>query len=74
MTVSGQGVLSFNDVSQEKSARYTAVEPSSGSNVIPRRARPSLAGVRPHGGDLDDSDDVLEAARELLDRPEVPRS
>ena len=25
-----------------------AVEPSSGSNVIPRRARPGLAGLRPH--------------------------
>ena len=25
-----------------------AVEPSSGSNVIPRRARPGLAGPRPH--------------------------
>ena len=26
---------------------YRAVEPSSGSNVIPRRARPGLAGLRP---------------------------
>ena len=25
-----------------------AMEPSSGSNVIPRRARPGLAGLRPH--------------------------
>ena len=25
-----------------------AVEPSSGSNVIPRRACPGLAGLRPH--------------------------
>jgi len=32
----------------ETSARYRAVEPSSGSNVIPRRARPGLAGLRPH--------------------------
>ena len=30
--------------------RYRAVEPSSGSNVIPGRARPGLAGLRPHGG------------------------
>ena len=29
----------------ETSARYRAVEPSSGSNVIPRRARPVLAGL-----------------------------
>ena len=35
-------------VFQETSARYRAVEPSSGSNVIPRRARPGLAGLRPH--------------------------
>ena len=28
-----------------------AVEPSSGSNVIPRRARPGLAGLGPHIGD-----------------------
>ena len=27
--------------------RYRAVEPSSGSNVIPRRARPGLAGLGP---------------------------
>ena len=32
------------------SARYRAVEPSSGSNVIPRRARPGLAGLGPHSG------------------------
>ena len=30
------------------SARYRAVEPSSGSSVIPRRARPGLAGLWPH--------------------------
>ena len=29
-------------------ARYRAVEPSSGSNVIPRRACPGLAGPGPH--------------------------
>ena len=29
---------------------YRAVEPSSGSNVIPRRARPGLAGLGPHKG------------------------
>ena len=40
--------LSADDVFQETSARYRAVEPSSGSNVIPRRARPGLAGLRPH--------------------------
>ena len=32
---------------QETSTRYRAVEPSSGSNVFPRRARPGLAGLRP---------------------------
>jgi len=31
--------------------RYRAVEPNSGSNVIPRRARPGLAGLRPHRQD-----------------------
>ena len=41
-------LLSSDDVSQETSARYRAVEPSSGSNVIPRWARPGLAGLRPH--------------------------
>ena len=30
-----------------RSFRHRAVEPSSGSNVIPRRARPGLAGLRP---------------------------
>ena len=30
----------------------TAVEPSSGSNVIPRRARPGLAGLGPQAGNL----------------------
>ena len=40
--------LSSDDVFQEISARYRAVELSSGSNVIPRRARPGLAGLRPH--------------------------
>jgi len=41
--------LSSDDaVFRETSARYRAVEPSSGSNVIPRRARPGLAGLRPH--------------------------
>jgi len=28
--------------------RYRAVEPSSGANVIPRRAHSGLAGLRPH--------------------------
>jgi hypothetical protein len=36
-----------DDVFQETSARYRAVEPSTGSNVIPRRARPGIAGLRP---------------------------
>ena len=31
--------------------RGGAVEPSRGSNVIPRRARPDLAGLRPHRGE-----------------------
>ena len=33
---------------QETSARYRAVEPSSGSNVIPTRARHGLAGLGLH--------------------------
>ena len=37
-----------DDVSQEKSSRYREMEPSSGSNLIPRRARPGLADLRPH--------------------------
>ena len=37
-----------DDVFQETSARDIAVEPSSGSDVIPRRAHPGLAGLRPH--------------------------
>ena len=41
-------VMSSDDVFQEASTRYRAVERSSGSNVIPRRARPGLAGLRPH--------------------------
>ena len=40
--------LSSDNVFQETSARYRAVEPKSGSNAIPRRARPGLAGLRPH--------------------------
>ena len=40
-------LLSSDDVFLDKSARFRAVEPSSGSNVIPRRARPFLAGLRP---------------------------
>jgi len=40
--------LGSDDVFQETSARCRAVEPSSGSNVIPRRARPGLAGLGPH--------------------------
>jgi len=45
-------MLSSDDVFPETPARYRAVEPDSGSNVIPRRARPGLAGlaglIRPH--------------------------
>ena len=40
--------LSSDAAFQEASAPYRAVELSSGSNVIPRRARPGLAGLRPH--------------------------
>ena len=40
--------MSFDDVFRETSARYGTVEPSSGSDVIPRPARPGLAGLRPH--------------------------
>ena len=32
----------------ETSARYRTVEPSNGSNVISRRARPGLSGLGPH--------------------------
>ena len=39
---------SSDDVFQEISARCRAVEPSSGVKVIPRRARPRLAGPGPH--------------------------
>ena len=42
------GVLSSDDVFQDTSARYRAVEPSSGANVIPRWARLGLAGLRPY--------------------------
>ena len=35
-----------SDVFQETSAGCIAVEPSSGINVIPRRALPGLAGIR----------------------------
>ena len=45
-------LMSSDDVFQEKSTRYRAVEPSSGSNVIPRRARSGLAGLRPHTSPL----------------------
>ena len=44
----GGGALSSDDVFQETSARCRAVEPISGSNVIPTRARPGLAGLGPH--------------------------
>ena len=37
--------LSSGDVFHETSVRYRTVEPSSGPNVIPRRARPGLAGL-----------------------------
>jgi len=40
--------LRERDPERATSARYRAVEPSSGTNVIPRRARPGLAGLRPH--------------------------
>jgi len=41
-------LLSSDDAFQETSAQYGAVEPSSGSNVILRRACPGLVGRRPH--------------------------
>ena len=40
-------MLSSDYAFQETPARYRAVEPSSGSSVIPRRACPGLAGLRP---------------------------
>ena len=43
----GERKLSSDDVFQKTSARSRAVEPSSSSNVIPTRARPGLAGLRP---------------------------
>ena len=39
--------LSSDNVYQETSARYRAVEPGRGSNVIPKRARPGLASLKP---------------------------
>ena len=39
--------LSSDSELQETSAQCRAVEPSNGSWVIPRRARPGLAGLRP---------------------------
>jgi len=44
---------------QDEPARYRTVEPSNGSNVIPKRARPGLAGLGPHrqGGVLVGSDE-----------------
>ena len=38
--------LSSDESFHERSARCRAVKPSSGSNVMPRRARPGLAGLR----------------------------
>ena len=43
---SSEWALSSDDAAQEASAQYRAIEPSCGSNVIPRRARPGLAGLR----------------------------
>ena len=43
-------VLNLDAVFQKVSARYRVVELSSGSNVIPRQARPGLAGLMPHRG------------------------
>ena len=47
-TEKSSNVKHLHDIFRETSARYRAVEPSSGSNMIPRWARPSLAGLRPH--------------------------
>ena len=47
----GKGGASYEapgQLGQDEPASYRAVEPSSGSNVIPRRARPGLAGLVPH--------------------------
>jgi len=38
----------LGQLGQETSVRYRTVELSNGSNVIPRRARPGLAGLGPH--------------------------
>ena len=50
LSLTGYAALALrsDDAFQETSARYREVEPSSGSNVIPRRARPGLAGLGPH--------------------------
>ena len=37
---------------QETSARYRAVEPSNGYNIIPMRARPGLSDLGPHTGEV----------------------
>ena len=43
-------VLDSDECIQETFARYRAMEPSNGSNVIPKRARPGLAGLGPQRG------------------------
>ena len=40
--------LSSDEVFQKTYVQYREVEPSSGFNVIPRRACPGLAGLGPH--------------------------
>jgi len=49
-TPPGVRAMSSDECIQETSARYRIVEPSNGSNVIPRWARPGLAGLGPHTG------------------------
>ena len=46
--ITGLITTEFRLCIQETSARYGRVEPSNGSNDIPRRARPGLPGLGPH--------------------------
>jgi hypothetical protein len=72
---------SSDDVFQETCARHRAVEPSSGSNVIPRQARPGLSGLRPHSArqsrrfGCDGVDELLLRTKEVLHpQPVIPRT
>ena len=54
-------------------ARYRTVEPSNGSNFIPRRARPGLAGLGPHASRVQEKVALLKRQRAIRFTG-VPRS